>query len=135
MGIRPITGQELHKETNMGKMSGRQKYIHNLAGTILGSNHVYPKDPAELFKWYGSNVSDKIEKFGDETLGKIAACGLSIYESGATGEFTTIYEVRSSAPLLWMKNGRSLLLEIATASVIAAMMDIIRARTKKSQSA
>jgi curved DNA-binding protein CbpA len=114
----------------MGKTADRQKYIHNLAGTIMGGNYVYPKDAEELFRWYSVLVSEKLRQFSDQTLGKIVACGISAKEAEANKK-TSVFQVQGFEPLQLNIDGRSLLLEIAVTAVIAAMMDIIRARARR----
>jgi hypothetical protein len=113
----------------MGKTADREKYIHNMAGTIMGGNYVYPKNAKELHGWYHGLVSQKLKKFSDQTLGKIAACGISGFEMDTKN--TTISEVRDHVPFSLGFDGRSLLLEIAVTVVIGAMMDIIRARARR----
>lgn len=115
----------------MGKGADRQKYIHNLAGTILARNYVYPENARELFQLYAGTVSKRLSQFTDQALGKVAACGVSINDDAAAGENTCIYDVLRGTLPNWEKNGRELLMELAVAAVIAAMMDIIRARVSK----
>lgn len=114
----------------MGKGADRQEYIHNLAGTILAGNSVYPKDAKELFQWYSGMVSRRLNQFTDQTLGKIVACGISRTAAGDNGN-TSIAEVRGCVPLDLFFDGRRLLLELAVTVVIAAMMDIIKSRANK----
>ncbi|MDO8593403.1 MAG: hypothetical protein Q7R59_00700 [bacterium] len=130
MGIRPITGQELHKEIDMGKTINRHLYIHNLAGTIMTGTYVYPQHAKELFQLYAGTISKRLNLVTDQTLGKIAACGISIKDDAAL-ENTSLYDVLHGSLSNWEKSGRELLMELAVATVIAAMMDIIRARTAK----
>lgn len=124
-------GQVLQKEIDMGKKTDRQKYIHNLAGTIMpAGTYVYPKHAHELFQWYAEIVSTKLGQFSDQTLGKIVACGISTTEADIRKN-TSISAVQGYESLDLRDDGRSLLLEMAVTVVIAAMMDILRARARE----
>lgn len=120
----------------------RQMYIHNLARTMMGQFKIPPCDldfgereiPEELFRGYGSSLEARLAQFSDETLGKIAASGLSLDDNNSRGN-TPLFSVRGEWDLKWKEGGRKLLLQIATVTVIAAMTDIVQSSNKIGKSA
>jgi len=115
----------------------RQQYIHNVARTLQGRIEIWPTR-FEHYE-YAEDLAKKIQEqhflplyqtvnqWTDETLGKVAACGLSIthHDKG-----TTLYQVIEGDTRRYGgagSGGRGLLLSIAITAIIAAMTDNIRA--------
>jgi hypothetical protein len=135
MSIRPISGQELHKEKNMG--SRDQQYIHNVARTMMGQLGIDPNTVTpmpglaqELYYNYADDMHERMQGWSIGTLGRIASCGLA----WPSGENTSLYEVHCGSWLCKKVSGLILLRTIATTAIIAAMTDLVRAAHKKEQS-
>ena len=121
----------------MGKSNSQ--YIHNVARTIMGQlgirrEHLVVDNfiAQTLFQDYGEKVNSIIGKWSSETLGKVAACGTGRDSSGKPR--CSLYRVHCGTYLSKYDDGRTVLLDVATTAIIAAMTDIVEGVAMSSES-
>jgi len=119
-----------------------QKYLHNVASSIMGQVHVvyggapsmdsYETDdadfPQQLWASYGLKVVGVLSKMGPSALGRIAACGVGPHSSSGN---LCHWDVNEGRNLNEAYDGKGLLTFLAAYVVVAAMVDILRADVQK----
>lgn len=119
----------------MGTKTVRNYYLHNLCKTMIGQLGITPGEFANLgtqglYKRRADEVKILLRRMTFETLGRIAANGLS-YEEGHQVGCTSLYNVHAGSYLKKYESGPGLLNEIAATTIIAEMSDILRPLAEK----
>jgi len=120
-------------EDAMGK--SREKYIHNVARTLMGrlgirpySMHYDPGLARTLYNAYGDQILRAIVPWSDEVRGRLACCGVGQDRNphGSSRGPATLSEVGPPFSIHQM-SGDLVVDELAMRAIVAAMTDLILA--------
>ena len=113
------------------------KYLYNVANQLVGKLKVFdetqpPVRAEDVPHFFSGAVYAELQKWSSAKLGELATYGRELGgEEAASGKVpyrTSLYQVHNGGWLDKYASGRNLLLSIATTTVLAAMMDVVRNR-------
>ena len=114
-----------------------EKYITKVARGLIGKLRIRAElflpspDPVVFWGFCGAQVRRELRKMRPETLGRIVVHGLphgceDPHEKLMARDKTSLYAVHGKNYLNSYSSGRTVLIELATTTVVAEMFDLIR---------